>query len=335
MEKEKTRDELITETLQEHQGPDFLTYIARPKYAEQIDTYSDLSPDSGKDVAILVCGPMVYENHFTRDSIRLYRKYYPQALIILSTGEDEDADYLDDLQGPDVVVLKSRKPENSGRDDREWGRILIYTGVQEAVRREKMYCFRTPTSARAYAPNLLSYFRSLQDVFPLSSDYLQHKRLIFCGCGSLKYMPFCFSIFFQFGHVDDMSKYWEGLAIFPDDIPEGGSETSIALRAETNMYCYFNIRYLRNIGMSFKPKSLRDSWRVMADLFCLVDYQMLDLASHISPENYKEIREAIYQPRTSQMFSFRDWLILYQNRDRIDSAPEHILDMPLGELIPK
>jgi hypothetical protein len=312
----------------------FTTTISRPKYADNITTAFDLFPDNGADTAILVAGPMVYEDHFTRDSIRLYRRHYPKALIILSTGEDEDSEYLDDLQAPNVVVLKSRKPENPGIRNREWGRILNHAAVQEAANQQKMYCFRTNTHTRVYAPNLLATFRSLLASFPLDQDCLQRKRLIISSHGSFKYIPFGYSPMLMYGHIDDMLNYWDERVDPGTEVPANDTVPSISLHMKTDISCYFAVRYLQKIGLVFNPESLRDSWRALAEQFCMIDPEMLDLYMHATPKTYKERRTAAYQARNNQMFSFRDWLILYQNRDRIESAPEHILHMPLGAEIP-
>jgi hypothetical protein len=337
MEEENTQHELISRSLLEHelQGPDFLRYVGRPKYTEQIDANSDLSADDGKDAAILVCGPMVYESHFTRDTIRLYRKNYPNALIVLSTGEDEDADYLNNMKGSDAIVLRTPKPAGNGLVRRgEYARLQAVAAVQYAARQKRTYCVRSDTATRAYAPGLLSFFKGLQSGFPLPPGSPQKERFIFCGYGSFKYMPFCYNPAFQFAHMDDMLTYWGDPKVPDSVVPKLGAAQTIAALAEANLSCFFTTRYLQKSGIDVDPKSLRDSWRVLASQFCVVDPDVLDYFLYLPQPQAEERRVSLYQPRTNQMLSFRDWLLLNQNQKRAELAPECVLGMSLGAWIP-
>jgi hypothetical protein len=326
MLKEKTAKELIAESLteQELRGPDFLTYVARPKHVEHIETWSDLSPDGGAGTAIIVHGPMVYESHFTRDTIRLYRKHYPKTLIILSTWDDEDDDYLEEMRDQQLRVIINKKPQHLGRGDSELTRIPSHAGIAEANARGVSHILLTRTDHRLCAPNLIEYFRSLQNCFPIDTALKQTERIIVSAYGTRKYIPFWFNAYVMFGHITDMSRYWDDVADLRSKPAAGPIANSIQWHLQNYHWHYFATKYLRKTEISFEASQLQDSWRVLTDLFCLVDKEMLDLYWKESADSRflgQERRVNVYNMQIGQLMTFRDWFLLYQNKGRISSAP--------------
>jgi hypothetical protein len=324
--KEKTQGERIAESLMEHelQGPDFLTYVARPINVENIKTWSDLSPDGGAGTAIIVAGAMVYENHFTRDTIRLYRKHYPEALIILSTWDDEDADYLDAIRDDKTLVAVGERAKG-GAGGRV--RAQVFAALQTSEERDITHALRTSTLHRLYAPNLIEYFKSLQRAFPLSADHSQKQRIITSNHVAAKYIPYYVNTTVMFGHMHDMLNYWVA--------PEGGHPLLPAVdytarimeRSKIDPASYFTRNYLQSIGVKFNPESLRDSWRILAEQFCFVDCQTMDIFWSGSNRWWDErMPLQQYAMRASQRWTFQSWLTLCMNPDRAKLAPEYIVN---------
>jgi len=337
MEKEKSVRESVAESLLEHElrCPDYLTYVARPKWVEHVETVSDLSPDGGEGTAIVMSGPMVYENHFTRDTLRLYRRHYPKALIILSTWDDEDREYLDDLRDDQVQVVTRPKPLNRGINNSEEGRIPFHAGLCEAKKRQINYVFRTGTAQRIHAPNILSFLHGLLETFPLKCDDKQKKRIIASSHGTQKYLPFCISAMFMYGNIDDLLAYWDDVPDTRAPLPPPTDNVETCrMRAQTLTACYFATRYLKKIGVQIDANSIQDHWRILAERFCLLDREMLDSYWHVpvtSPFHATERREFPYTARSNQSIPFSEWLILYHTQGHHPSAPDWILDLPWGE----
>ena len=67
------------------------------------------------DTAIVLQGPIAYENNYTADTIRLYRKVYPNAPIVVSTwpGESTD-DFRKICRENSVALLENVPPEIAG-----------------------------------------------------------------------------------------------------------------------------------------------------------------------------------------------------------------------------
>ena len=52
-----------------------LTYHLRPKYADDVNTVS-ANPIEAGQLAVIIQGPLILENNFTIESIRLYQKIF-------------------------------------------------------------------------------------------------------------------------------------------------------------------------------------------------------------------------------------------------------------------
>lgn len=321
----------IAEYLKEFEArtPGFLTYIERPKHTEQIGTWSDFSPDGGQGTAIIVSGPMAYDHHFTRDTIRLYRKHYPEALIILSTWDDEDANYLEDMRDEKTLIQQSKRTDEPRYVP---GRNMVYSALQTASEQGVTHVLRTGTHHRLYAPNLINFFKGIQKIFPLADGHLQKKRIITSNYFAFKYVPYCVSASVMFGHIHDMFAYWAA--------PDGGHpkqlerdwSSPLKVFSEMDPECYYARNYLDRIGVKFSPQSLQDSWCIMAEQFGIVDCQAMDLFRFSSDRWWNErMQVQQYTNHASQRWTFQDWMLLCLRPDIAQQAPEYILEKTMSE----
>lgn len=120
---------------------------------------------------------------------------------------------------------------------------------------------------------------------------------------------------FMYEHIDDMILYWDP----PLDtrlIASLELTKSVALRqkAEQCTYeVYFCTQFLTKIGRQVKW-TLEDSGSVMAECFCIVDRNQLNL---FWPKYNRMENPSYYYPleksKKAQEIQFRDWLNLYMN----------------------
>jgi len=320
--------ESIAESLLEHElrCPDYLTYVARPKWAEQVETVSDLSPDGGEGTAIVIHGTMVYDDHFTRDTIRIYRRHYPEALIILSTWDDEDAEYLEDMREANVVVVTSPKPEYPGIGNSELLRVPAHAGVEEAVALGMTDVLITLSNHRLYAPNLVSFFRQLQDCFPLNETSKQSKRLIASAHGTHKHTPYCISPMVMFGSVADVLNYWDldtetNNRQLKNNKTDKNDEKTVA-NTRLDFIRKQAVQYLSRIDVTMRHDSIDDYWKFLATYFCLIDAQLTDLYCHFNDAEKItgkiDVRNRSYTANNSHTMSFAKWLIMYNRLNAID-----------------
>ena len=75
-------------SLSEVQQNTFITYHYRPMEAASINSCRDQVKNE-PPLAIVIQGPVLHENNFTLETVKLYKKNFAQAKIILSTWENE------------------------------------------------------------------------------------------------------------------------------------------------------------------------------------------------------------------------------------------------------
>jgi hypothetical protein len=132
----------------------------------------------------------------------------------------------------------------------------------------------------------------------------------------------------QFGDTDDMLLFW-GASLDSRKSVDSTEDNSIAFAKNRICEVYLVTEFLKSLGREIHW-SLRDSWDVFADHFCIVDQQALDLYW----PKYNRAMESRYKAydtlRTSQELSFLEWLNLYSDRHWQKNVPEEALFEPFG-----
>ena len=136
---------------------------------------------------------------------------------------------------------------------------------------------------------------------------------------------------FLFGKFEDVERIWD----IAED-PRSGKPTHESLlewsRAEM-AEVYLTTNYLRKIG--HEPRwTLRDSWEVFRDFFCIVDASVVDLYWP-KYERFNEYRYRHYATeRTNAEMSWMDWLNLYNADMQSVPVPENAIHLNFGDPIP-
>src|ERR1035437_1783485 len=68
-----------------------------PRTADRVHLAEGRSPQNGS-VAIILQGALLRENRFTLETVRTYRKLYPEATVIVSTWEGEDTEEIKSIE---------------------------------------------------------------------------------------------------------------------------------------------------------------------------------------------------------------------------------------------
>ena len=162
------------------------------------------------DTAIVIQGPIAYDNNYTAETFKLYRSIYPNAPIILSTWKGEaTADFRKTCAENSVVLLENDPPEFRG----SWNINMQLKSSQQGVKfvRENTaakFVLKTRTDQRINRFEFLAYFKNLLETFPPKDDKLQ-RRIIFLGDGTSQFLPFHLCDFFAFGHISDITKLYD------------------------------------------------------------------------------------------------------------------------------
>lgn len=306
----------------ETRSGNFFTYIARPKFADTIEnTSADLSYRKNFNTAIMISGNVVYEDHFTRDTIRLYQKYYPEVLIILSVRDNEDMEYLEDMRNEKTKIITSGSPAKSGRNNNEWKRIAHRNGIHEAKQQGCKYILRSRPDHRLYSPHAVSLCLGIINTFSIPDTSIQKKRLIICGAGSNKHIPYSLSPMFMFGDADDMLAYWSYNSIPNFLITD--NHTNHSSPQETSIEAYLTLEFLKAVGIAADPHDQSQSNKLLAERFCVVDPEMLDLYWHfpqVSDQHVEEHRSALYKQKEKIPITFAEWLFSQAHNMRTCNA---------------
>ena len=155
-------------------------------------------------IALVLQGPLVLDNNFTLETIRLYKKHFTQSMIIVSTWEGENADYLTKIKAEGVELILNAKPAIAGIGNLNLQIVSSYNGIMRAKERGAAYVYKTRCDQRMYGVNINEFLHNLITQFPLKKPGLQKQRIIASSFSTLKYVPYLITDMFLFGHIDDM-----------------------------------------------------------------------------------------------------------------------------------
>lgn len=187
-----------------HSKESIVRYSVLPKNVEQIDCYEDRDFSSW---AIVMQGPILYENNFTIDSIILYKRLFPNVKIIVSTWIGVTETFRKRCEELDIILLENKEPVSSGLLNTNYQLISSRNGVSKAKEIGCKYCIKTRNDQRMYARDALSYMKNLLDVFPCIDS--KKKRVIFTSVGtSYRTRPFCLCDFVLAGAISDVLNFY-------------------------------------------------------------------------------------------------------------------------------
>jgi len=308
----------------------FVTSHYRPKYVADIGTWSDPASPA-PNVAVLLQGPLVHNEQFTLNTVQLYQQLFPACQLIVSTWEGEDTRAVSAMRRLGVEVLQSKLPEHPGPLNVNYQITSAKKGVERAGELGCEFVLKTRCDLRIYAPNVAEFLCNLTDAFPLRTDYDQRRRIVSVSRNTMKFCPYCVSDMVVFGHIDDMMTFWSA-PHRSDVLPDGYRDVLGQIARYKSPESYLTSRYLEQIGRGV-VWSLEDSWQALADHFCIVDWESLDIYwPKYAPHN--EYFGRNYQAVTSsQLVDFCEWLSLYQGltNDEALRHSEQILELELGQ----
>ena len=160
------------------------------------------------DTAIVIQGPLVYENNYTAETFKLYRSIYPNVPIIVSTWQDEATNaFRRECRENSIVLLENEPPTYRGFLNVNLQLKSSFQGVKYV--REKTcakFVLKTRTDQRINRFDFLVYFKNLLETFPPKDNKLQ-RRIIFLASANLT-SPFHLTDFLSFGDTSDISKLY-------------------------------------------------------------------------------------------------------------------------------
>ena len=191
--------------------PYFFSYNLRPKKAEQLVSIEKQSPNADK-FAIVMQGPLVLKDDFTLETVKTYERIYPGVFIIISTWENENAEYIERIKKEtSCLVVLNRYPQYSGFLNGNYQMVSTVNGIKAAKERGKEFVFKTRCDYRFYKKGLLEFMHSMILTYPCSDSLLdqRYRIVITSGRRDDMFRPFFVGDQFQFGYLDDLLNFWE------------------------------------------------------------------------------------------------------------------------------
>ena len=187
----------------------FITYHTRPKYTDSIKYktfyYNNIDFQT---LAIVMQGPLILKDNFTIETLKLYRNFFPTVKIILSTWDTEDEEYVNKVRKLNIIVLQNKKPALAGIANINLQIASSTTGINHAKKLGCKYVLKTRTDQRIYSDHFLQFIYASLKKFPLTHRSAQKERIIAFNLNTFMFRPYSVSDMINFGHVDDMIKYW-------------------------------------------------------------------------------------------------------------------------------
>lgn len=244
----------------------------RPKYADEVGIFSK-KPLNVK-VGIVIQGQIKGEDDYTFETVKLYRKLYPDCEIIVSTWEDEEGTEIYEEYGAHVV--KNAKPVHPGYGNAAYQTISSYNGLMYAKSLGCEYLCKTRSDQRFYLPDLFAYLNDMLDRYPLRLKTAQKKRLIAVDITTLSHLrQYNICDMFIYGVAEDVIDYFS-CPVDQRDFKLVEWTTPEAFARERFAEAWFATYYIEKLGFELKW-TMEDSDYYQNELFIIIDACMIDL----------------------------------------------------------
>ncbi len=293
-------------------GTEFLTFHARPKLAKDFGAWSDPNPDARR-VVVVVQGPIVLQEDFTVESVRIYQKTFAGCQVVVSTWEGEDAAAVGRLRDAGADLIFGSRPSESGQLNVNLQLASARAGVARARALGAEYVLKSRSDQRIYAPNAAAFLVDLLRVFPVVPGFDQKGRIVTCGRSGWRFGLYQLSDQIVFGYAEDMEKYFSAPPR-PVGLPENYRDLIGPVCQFKSPEAYLAASFLQAIGRSLSW-TLWDSWRAVGDHFCVVDWSTLDVywpkyGVHIEHDLF------YYMIESTQQWTFPEWLRVHTHKER-------------------
>ena len=291
-----------------HDEGEFATHVYRPKNADEVGIRSEKR--AKRKTAIVIQGPIKYEDNFTYETVKLYNLLYPECEVVLSTWEDEAEkakELFDDLK---VSLCFSSKPAHAGFGNSAFQTISSKKGIDKAIELGCERICKTRTDQRFYKPNLFYELDRLLDLFPLKTDTEQKKRIVCISTTTDKNRFYNICDMFVYGDASDINRYFS----CPIDERDYDGKTQVVWTNATDFAKlrfaeeWFTTHFIESLGYELKwTKEDSDFYR--NNLFIIIDASLLDFVwMKYNSDEYKDRYYNSNRQLVPSFVGFLEWL---------------------------
>ena len=231
----------------------FFNIYGRPIYANSIWIDERETSRDYSEYAIVMQGPIKTRNDFTLESLKLYKKYFNNALIILSTWEGEDAHTIQGARALGVDVILNKMPASAGFTNVNMQITTAKAGLELAAKMKKRYALKTRTDQRIYHIRSLTFLTNLVKNFPLTITASKQKgRVVALGAYDYASKPKLYHPYDNliFGYTEDVLLYFD--APFVSDRPVIEFLLERYPESPFNAEIHFFTEFLKKVGHTLK-----------------------------------------------------------------------------------
>lgn len=310
----------------------YMTLHRRPRSPASTRTRA-LFPPPAERQAIVVQGPLVEQHSLTLQALALYRRHFPEALVVFSTWDGLDKQHADAIEKAGVHLTTQPRPIIAGPQNINLQLASTVRGLELARSLGARFAVKTRSDQIIYSPDALTALHSLCVAFPLGPDTGGQKhRLVGCSLNTFIYRMYGMGDMLLYGDIEDMLAYWGA----PHDTrpiePSPPRDTFRTFCRRRICEVYLMTEFLTRVGRPVRW-TLDDSLDAIARHFCVIDQETLDVYwPKYAPRAEHRYREYQFSS-TGRTVTFSDWLALHQGA-RLGAAFEAVLDLEHATELP-
>ena len=224
-------------------------------------------------------GPIILNDNFTEETLKIYSKRFPNVKLILSTWDEYDSRLIKRIENIGVEVILNVKPDYYGFSNINLQIKSAKEGILKALNSESEYCLKTRTDQRIYR-RFFIIFLSISNLFSNNKSLNSSQRLITISKNTFKYRLYGVTDMLMFGHINDMVNYWD---IDYDNRPVSEinlGKTVLDYSKANICEVYLCTKYLKKLNHDIKF-NFKDYWQILAKYFCVVDSSSIDFLVQI------------------------------------------------------
>lgn len=320
-------------SLFERATDEFGAYVTRPKWSEGF--IQEPLSEAGIKIGIILQGAILKANNFTLETVKLYKRIMPHAIIIISTWKNEDDYIIDKFEQLGIEVVKSEEPLCNGIQNINMQVVSSKEGIRHARKLGCEYVMKTRTDQRFYRADLDSFCLSLIETFPRGHTFInckmRNRMVVLQGTVGINILqPFYISDFMYFGTTDDV----DALFSYPLETESFDSKDLKAYLKKTKDGVNIG-EYLRKVAPEVKllehyvktnidkdfEYTVEYFWRIMKECFITVSNEETGLFWPKYKSRFYEnnlllnyLNNVDSGLKRTETWSFSTWLNLYYGR---------------------
>lgn len=284
----------------------FITYDEKPVFAIDYRENND-QLKTPQVLTIIMQGPIISENNFTVETIKIYKRTFPDCPIIVSTWKTEPEDAILAIREQGVTVLLNDEPPIKGWKNVNKQIFSTFNAIKMAKENGAKYVIKTRTDQRMYETNIPEYLFNLLKIFPPYNPNVQNSRIVTMSLNTFKYRINGITDMFMFGDVDDILKYW---SCELDKRENFEYKTLYDFMTCKISELYFTTEYLKKINVPVEM-TINSAWENYARYFCVIDAASIGMFWPKYSNEFNRWRNFTGETPMLEELSFKEWFNLY------------------------